>query len=324
MDNSLLSVIVPVYNVEKYIDECIESICNQTYKNLEIILVDDGSTDNSGKRCDYWAEQDNRIKVIHKQNGGLSSARNAGLDIINGEYVAFVDSDDVLSTTMYQEMMERRPDDKCIVACDYTKIDENGNEIPKTCDNFADGIYSPQDFLASYDNARIRITVAVAWNKIYPVSVFKDIRYKEGITHEDEEIIHRLFFNTSKIVFVAKELYKYRTRSGSIMKLLNPASENDLFNALINRLYDCYDGQYSAQSLSKIATYCIEQGISIWIKCSKSKKGSGSEKNIIRTEVKKIIKEKEKYGLKKIRIKWLLFTTFPNVFNNLYKIKNMK
>lgn len=102
MKDDLISVIVPVYNVEKYLHKCINSILNQTYKNLEIILIDDGSTDNSGKICDEYALKDNRIKVIHKENGGLSSARNAGLDICSGDYIGFVDSDDYIAEDMYE------------------------------------------------------------------------------------------------------------------------------------------------------------------------------------------------------------------------------
>ena len=105
MSNVMLSIIVPVYNVEKYIGKCIESIVNQTYKDLEIILVDDGSTDNSGKICDEWARKDKRIKVIHKKNGGLSDARNAGLDICTGDYIGFVDSDDYIELNMYEDLL---------------------------------------------------------------------------------------------------------------------------------------------------------------------------------------------------------------------------
>ena len=103
--NSLISVIVPVYNVEDYLDRCIESIINQTYKNLEIILVDDGSTDSSGKKCDEYALRDGRIKVFHKENGGVSSARNMGLDIATGDYIGFVDSDDLLEHNMYEMLL---------------------------------------------------------------------------------------------------------------------------------------------------------------------------------------------------------------------------
>ena len=104
IDNKLISIIIPVYNCEKYLGRCIESILNQTYKNIEVILVDDGSPDNCGLMCDEYKKQDHRVKVIHKENGGLSSARNAGLDVASGEYIAFVDSDDYIATTMLEKM----------------------------------------------------------------------------------------------------------------------------------------------------------------------------------------------------------------------------
>ena len=106
--NGLISVIVPVYNVESYLEKCIDSIIHQTYKNLEIILVDDGSTDNSGKICDVYKEKDSRIKVIHKQNRGLSSARNCGLEIAKGEYIGFVDGDDYIAEDMYALLKDRK------------------------------------------------------------------------------------------------------------------------------------------------------------------------------------------------------------------------
>ena len=105
MYGNLVSVIVPIYNVEKYLEKCIESIVNQTYKNLEIILVDDGSQDNCPAMCDEWTQKDSRIKVIHKKNGGLSSARNAGLEVSNGEYISFVDSDDWLDENTFEELL---------------------------------------------------------------------------------------------------------------------------------------------------------------------------------------------------------------------------
>ena len=127
--NDLISIIVPVYNVEKYLVKCLESIINQTYKYLEIILIDDGSTDGSGRICDEYAKKDNRIKVSHKGNGGLSSARNVGLDMSAGQYIAFVDSDDWLELDMYEYLMKNRAIDG-ITVCGYYQGDE---KIYNTC-----------------------------------------------------------------------------------------------------------------------------------------------------------------------------------------------
>ena len=125
--DSLISVIVPIYNVEKYLERCVESIINQTYKNLEIILVDDGSPDNCPQMCDDYAKKDSRIKVVHKKNGGLSDARNAGMKVATGEYVSFIDSDDYISLDFYETLLETIVDnDSDIVECSVVKFYENG------------------------------------------------------------------------------------------------------------------------------------------------------------------------------------------------------
>ena len=130
IENALISVIVPVYNVEKYLEKCIDSICNQTYRNLEIILVNDGSTDKSGILCDKFKIKDSRIIVIHKENGGLSDARNAGIDIANGEVLGFVDSDDYIMPEMYEKMLNiMYANDLDIVQCGYKKVYENYDNI---------------------------------------------------------------------------------------------------------------------------------------------------------------------------------------------------
>ena len=146
----LISVIVPVYKVEQYLDECVQSIRNQTYTNLEIILVDDGSPDRCPEMCDEYARQDSRIKVIHKPNGGLSSARNAGLDIATGEYVGFVDSDDIVKPNMYETLLSAFEDEKTIFAvkCQYIRL-KNDNLVPQDMWQISETrIIPPKDYLS--------------------------------------------------------------------------------------------------------------------------------------------------------------------------------
>ena len=145
----LLSIIVPVYNVEKYLNRCIESIVNQTYKTIEIILIDDGSSDNSSYLCDEWAKKDSRIKVVHKQNGGVSSARNQGIKVATGEYVQFVDSDDYLDVDFCKNIMSEYSDDIDLVVSGFTIIDDSGNKkITKVEENIELNIFnSPDDFM---------------------------------------------------------------------------------------------------------------------------------------------------------------------------------
>lgn len=127
-NEKLISVIIPVYNIEKYIFKCLSSVASQKYTNLEIIVVDDGSTDNSGEICDMFAAGDNRIKIIHQKNAGLSAARNAGIDASKGEYIGFIDGDDYIDKMMYYEMIHIiEQNDADMVICDYESVDENGN-----------------------------------------------------------------------------------------------------------------------------------------------------------------------------------------------------
>ena len=216
----LISVVVPVYNVEKYLGRCVDSIINQTYANLEIILVDDGSTDNSGKICDDYLNKDNRIHVIHKVNGGLSDARNTGIDESKGEYILFVDSDDYISNRMVEalckSMLENESD---LALCNFTYVDERGNALQDK------NKYSPikNEVLTSYDALR-RISgfpgswyYVVAWNKLYKKELFNNIKFPYGKCHEDEFIVHKIFDKCNTISCVEERLYFYVQRTDSIM-----------------------------------------------------------------------------------------------------------
>ena len=130
MSQPLISVIVPIYKVEEYLDRCVESLINQTYKNLEIILVDDGSPDNCPQMCEAWAQKDSRIKVVHKENGGLSDARNAGFEVATGDIISFIDSDDWIEPEMFETMLSQmEKDDSDIVSCGVNWVEENGSVI---------------------------------------------------------------------------------------------------------------------------------------------------------------------------------------------------
>lgn len=183
MQHEILSVIVPVYNVAPYLERCIKSIINQSYQNLEIILIDDGSTDNSGTICDAWAEKDERIMVIHKKNGGLSDARNVGLKVASGAYITFVDSDDWLNLNMYEKLMKIGMAQNCdIVMCNFQKIsDENSISI---CNNdYKIEFYDTISALKALITEQIQ---QVVWNKIYKKELLNGIYFESGRFHEDE------------------------------------------------------------------------------------------------------------------------------------------
>lgn len=210
----LISVIVPVYKVEAYLDQCVQSIVDQTYTNLEIILVDDGSPDNCPAMCDAWAQKDSRVKVIHKENGGLSDARNAGLAIATGDYIGFVDSDDWLAIdfykTLYQTMVACRADLTAsgIIWAYEDRLEADRNTYTKRA-------YSAQEAMHTLIHGRG--FYAVAWNKLYKAELLRNIIYPVGKLHEDEFVTHRLVGQAKRLVLCPEVAYYYRQRSMSIM-----------------------------------------------------------------------------------------------------------
>ncbi len=210
-----ISVIVPVYNVEKYLDQCIESIVRQTYNDLEIILVDDGSTDGSGKICDIWAEKDERIRVLHKDNGGLSDARNAGLDVCGGEYIAFADSDDRIEREMYEVMaaaIESESADIC--GCRVVSFNDKTGETNEIgSDSYIVG--KPEEFFEMlYEDTKFPVS---ACSKLYRREIWNERRFPTGRVCEDAFVICELIDDVDRLVFVPENLYHYRIRSNSIM-----------------------------------------------------------------------------------------------------------
>ena len=218
--NDLISIIVPIYGVEKYLRRCIDSIIRQTYTNLEIILVDDGSPDDCGRICDEYAKTDSRIKVIHKTNGGLSDARNAGIDLANGEYLLFVDSDDYINTNMISDLYESLIRFSAEVSvCRYQSVRDDEEIDIEQNEDYSDAfILTKEDFLSNpeYIYER-RLEFIVAWNKLYARKLFENIRYPKGKVHEDEFTTYKLMYASAKTVYVPYVLYYYVQRGDSIM-----------------------------------------------------------------------------------------------------------
>ena len=214
-----MSIIVPIYKVEKYLEQCVESIIAQTYGNWELILVDDGSPDQSGRIADQYASQDSRILVIHKENGGLSDARNAGLEVATGDYITLVDSDDYIHPQMLELMLQAAGDgEEDVVICGYEMVYEG--QTPKI-QKFElsgveriDGREIQQVYFKQSDQ---RLTYTVAWGKLYRRSCFDAIRYPKGKLHEDEHVTFQILYEASKIVYVELPMYYYLSRESSIM-----------------------------------------------------------------------------------------------------------
>lgn len=233
--NELISIIIPVYKVEKYLNKCIDSIISQTYKNLEIILVDDGSPDNCPQICDDYAVKDERITVIHKANGGLSDARNAGIDICKGQFLMFIDSDDFIASDMIEKLYNSiENSDLCI--CNFQFADENGSIIVNKDFDCLDRkmLWRSQEFW-DYYYMGVCIPCVVAWNKLYRKELFKNIRYDVGKRNEDEFIIDKIIRQCERITFIPDKLYMYRQRSGSIMSQLYTVKNLDFSEAEYQR-----------------------------------------------------------------------------------------
>lgn len=234
----LVSVIVPVYNVADFLDACVESIIEQSYSNLEIILVDDGSTDNSSRICDSWKKKDDRVTVIHKKNGGLSDARNTGIERAKGKYYVFVDSDDYVDRDFVKELHSAiQRDDVLVAMCGYSRVDNSGREIKRAVlfekDTVVDGAELLKDTIAS----DVWDSVVVVWNKMYSKKIFGNSRFENGKLHEDEYFTDKILFGVGPVAVIARSLYYYRKNSDSITGANNNKLEKirDLLGAFNER-----------------------------------------------------------------------------------------
>lgn len=211
----LISIVVPVYNIEEYLYNCVDSIIKQTYRNIEIILVDDGSTDKSGIICDEFANRDERIKVIHKKNGGLSDARNAGIDAAKGEYIGFVDGDDYIDQKMYEILLSACIRNKAQIAmCGRKTVDENGNIIKEMFTLADETLYTGKEaveHLLRWDSCD-----SSACDKLYSRILFDKVRYPSGVMSEDYPVTSRLMISANMVVHVGHPLYNYVQRTESI------------------------------------------------------------------------------------------------------------
>ena len=216
MPEPLVSIIIPIYKVEPYLHRCLDSIVNQTYTNLEIILVDDGSPDNSPQICDEYAAKDNRIVVIHKENGGLSDARNTGLDICKGDYISFVDSDDWVSleyiNELYSSIKETQADVAIVNHKHVTPFPAREIQEKRRIKLFS----KQQAFFKLI--AEQHQPFVVSWGKLYRKNLFSNIRFPTGKCHEDEFTSHLLFNKASRIVYSNRTLYFYYQRPDSIIR----------------------------------------------------------------------------------------------------------
>lgn len=243
MTGPLISVIIPIYQVEQYLDQCIQSVVNQTYQTLEIILVDDGSPDRCGQICDRYAQQDPRITVIHQKNGGLSAARNAGIEQAHGTYLAFVDSDDYIRATMlehlYQGLCQTNSD---MAICGVQSVDALGNAISPPKKISVQTTWDEIQFWEFFyqDN----IWLVTAWNKLYHRRLFETTRFPHGLVYEDNYILHELVGLCHSICCIPSVEYFYLHRTGSISHSSFSEKELPIAEALIRRIDYFYKKGY--------------------------------------------------------------------------------
>lgn len=230
--NDIISVVVPIYNVKKYLEICLHSLVNQTYKNLEIILVDDGSTDGSSAICDIWAKKDNRIKVIHKTHGGVSDARNKGLDIAKGDFIGFVDSDDKIKLNMYEILYKNmKIHNADISVCNFIFVHNNDTfDYGKSKNTSIKKGTEAFNMLFKKNNYGNFV-----WNKLYKHELFNKIRFPYGKNYEDIYVMHKLYYNAKTIVFIDKGLYYYISRKTSILEEESVSTTIDFFDGMILR-----------------------------------------------------------------------------------------
>jgi len=245
-EKALISIIIPVYKVEKYLEKCIQSVINQTYENLQIILVDDGSPDNCGKICDEYAKKDHRIEVIHKSNGGLSDARNKGLEMAKGEYIGFVDSDDYIEADMYEVLYNLLKQYNADVSiCNFYTVSQGKISI-KNADN---GINDYNRIEILKEILLDRNIQSYAWNKLYKKELFDEIKYPIGKKYEDIGTTFYLLEKCNKIVVTGKSEYYYINRQDSIVNNVTESTITDYIELIMQR----YD--YIEENIKELSSY---------------------------------------------------------------------
>ena len=231
-----ISIVIPIYQVEDYLKRCIDSVLSQTYSNLQIILVDDGSKDKCSEICDLYSKKDSRIEVIHKSNGGLSDARNAGIKRATGKWIAFIDSDDFVNKYyiehMYRAVIESNSD---LVICGFKNFSE---DLPHDKVKYVDPqIINRDDILNRIysENHNEYVESVVTWNKLYKTEVFKNINFPKGKIHEDEATTYKIYCEVNRIALLNENLYYYFQNLNGIMKRKFNINRLDYLDALYER-----------------------------------------------------------------------------------------
>lgn len=311
---ALVSIIVPIYNVENYLDKCVQSIVDQSYKNLEIILVDDGSPDNCPKMCDEWAKKDERIVVIHKSNGGLSDARNVGIAASKGEYIGFVDGDDWIETNFVRLLAEKLDMGADIADCATRLCDEDNATI------LVRGAHENMS-LASADALKLLLqentVFQTVWNKLYKRNIIINTPFEFGKYHEDNFWTWQVFLSAEKVFLIKEPLYNYVQRGNSIMGENYSSKRLDGLEAV----FECFshlnsDKEYRELVSRKLVSDCMYN-----LQCTFKYLNGPQQKEAKRIITDYIKKSKIKANDKALNSVWLkAFIKCPVIIS---KIRNM-
>lgn len=309
----LISVIIPVYKVEKYIGKCVDSVINQTYRNLEIFLVDDGSPDNCPAICDEYAQKDSRVKVIHKPNGGLSDARNAALDVMTGDYVTFVDSDDYLAPDAVEILYySLKKEDADVSVGNMVSVDENGKEEMLSGFSSDHKVLTGSDVLSTINRPN-------APSKLYKSEIYKNIRFPVGRLYEDVFVYHKVLAKTKKMVLTGKTVYYYLTRSGSIMRGEYNIRFTDIIDATKSR-YEWLDSIGQTRIANEMRLFIYSRVAVAYAHLDKNDpihaKRLKEIKGIYNECYKVLMKDKYVSVKQKVRL-WLLYR-FPALHTKLF------
>ena len=319
MKQELISIILPVYNVSKYLEECMKSIINQTYKNIEIIVVNDGSTDESDYICEKYKKLDNRIKVIHQKNQGLSAARNTGLNYCKGEYISFIDSDDYVKPDFIEKLYRAIKEKNTSVAiCNYVSLYQNKDLRCEENLNY-NNVCSGKNFINSC------VTNTVVWNKLYSRNIWNNLRFDVGKLHEDLFIMHKIMYSCDLVSVVNEDLYVYRIRSDSITgRTFNIKRNLDNIEASENRLsfFDDKEKSFYNMCLVELIEKLRGSYVSTYV--------YGDKKIYIKELGDMIRRARECYkeyifhneGTYKCNVKSGIFICFPRTYCSLKILKN--
>lgn len=252
-----ISIVIPIYNVEKYIHRCIESILQQSLIELEIILINDGSTDKCGEICDEYAKIDKRIKVIHKKNEGVSSARNAGIDNARGEYIGFIDADDYIDKNMYKELYNSIKKYNSDIAISSFSFVKNDAEDPQDVSNKR-LIYDKNEAIKNYFNMTYPFNYSFLWNKLFKKELFDGVRLNTNIlVQEDTEIMLKIYNKSTRVVYIGQSLYFYQLGHGSVTsnkiskaKITTEQAFLEIYNYTVDNL-----PQFNSKALLKYISY---------------------------------------------------------------------